>query len=41
MSLEIRAPYIEETDRIVTPEALAFLELLARHFGPAARETTA
>ena len=34
MSLEIRAPYIEETDRIVTPEALAFLELLARHFGP-------
>jgi malate synthase len=34
MSLEIRAPYIEETDRIVTPEALAFLELLAQHFGP-------
>jgi malate synthase len=34
MSLEIRAPYIEETARIVTPEALAFLELLARHFGP-------
>ena len=34
MSLEIRAPYVEETDRIVTPEALAFLELLARHFGP-------
>ena len=34
MSLEIRAPYLEEADRIVTPEALAFLELLARHFGP-------
>jgi malate synthase len=34
MSLEIRAPYIDEADRIVTPEALAFLELLARHFGP-------
>ncbi|HEV2084032.1 MAG TPA: hypothetical protein VGR09_03045, partial [Gemmatimonadales bacterium] len=34
MTLEIRAPYIEETARIVTPEALAFLELLARHFGP-------
>jgi malate synthase len=34
MSLEIRAPHVEETDRIVTPEALAFLELLARHFGP-------
>jgi malate synthase len=34
MSLEIRAPYVEEADRIVTPEALAFLELLARHFAP-------
>jgi malate synthase len=34
MSLEIRAPYMEETARIVTPEARAFLELLARHFGP-------
>jgi malate synthase len=34
MSLEIRAPHIEETARIITPEALAFLELLARHFGP-------
>jgi malate synthase len=34
MSLEIRAPYLEDADRIVTPEALAFLELLARHFAP-------
>src|SRR5215208_6459926 len=34
MSLEIRAPYIEEADRVITPEALEFLELLARHFGP-------
>jgi malate synthase len=34
MTLEIRAPYIEDADRIVTPEALAFLELLARHFAP-------
>jgi malate synthase len=34
MSLEIRAPYVEQADRIVTPKALAFLELLAKHFGP-------
>jgi malate synthase len=34
MSLEIRAPYLEDADRIVTPEALAFLEMLARHFAP-------
>jgi malate synthase len=34
MTLEIRAPYVEETERIVTPEALAFLELLGRHFAP-------
>src|SRR4051794_40974988 len=34
MSLEIRAPMIPETDRIITPEAASFLELLARHFGP-------
>jgi malate synthase len=34
MSLEIRAPYVEEADHIVTPKALAFLELLAKHFGP-------
>src|SRR3954468_18563411 len=34
MSLEIRAPTIAESDRIITPEALSFLELLARHFGP-------
>ncbi len=37
MSLEIRAPYLEETDGIVTSEARAFLELLARHFGPRRR----
>jgi malate synthase len=34
MSLEIRAPTIPEADRIITPEAVSFLELLARHFGP-------
>jgi malate synthase len=34
MSLEIRAPRIPEADRIITPEAVSFLELLARHFGP-------
>ena len=34
MSLEIRAPYVEEADRVVTPKALAFLELLAKHFEP-------
>jgi malate synthase len=34
MSLEIRAPSSKEADRIITPEALAFVELLARHFGP-------
>jgi malate synthase len=34
MNLEIHAPYVEEADRIVTSEALGFLELLARHFGP-------
>src|SRR5919204_283689 len=32
MALEIRAPEVAEADRIVTPEALRFLELLARHF---------
>ncbi len=31
---EIRAPRLAEADRIVTPEALRFLELLAHHFGP-------
>jgi malate synthase len=34
MSLEIRAPTIPKADRIITPEAVSFLELLARHFGP-------
>jgi malate synthase len=34
MSLEIRAPSTTEADRIITTEALAFLELLARHFAP-------
>jgi malate synthase len=34
VSLEIRAPHLEEANRVITPEALAFLELLARHFGP-------
>src|SRR6187200_1925666 len=32
--LEIRAPDLPEARQIVTPESLAFLELLARHFGP-------
>ena len=32
--IEVRAPQVPETDRIVTPDALRFLELLARHFGP-------
>jgi malate synthase len=34
MTLEIRAPRSEDAERIVTAEGLAFLELLARHFGP-------
>ena len=34
MSLELRAPCVDEADRVITPEALAFVELLARHFGP-------
>ena len=33
--IEIRAPEVEGADRIVTPDALQFLELLARRFGPA------
>jgi malate synthase len=32
--IEIRAPEVAGARDIVTPEALAFLELLARHFGP-------
>ncbi|MEO7136507.1 MAG: malate synthase A [Gemmatimonadales bacterium] len=31
---EIRAPEVTEADRIVTPQALRFLQLLAREFGP-------
>jgi malate synthase len=34
MSLELRAPCVDEAARVITPEALAFVELLARHFGP-------
>src|SRR5215210_894206 len=33
-ALKIRAPDLAEARQIVTPEALRFLELLARHFGP-------
>jgi malate synthase len=32
--IEIRAPEVAEAHCIITPEALQFLELLARHFGP-------
>jgi malate synthase len=32
--IEIRAPEVEGADRIVTPDALQFLELLVRHFSP-------
>ena len=32
--IEIRGPEVDGADRIVTPDALQFLELLARHFGP-------
>jgi malate synthase len=32
--IEIRAPRTAEAHQIITPEALQFLELLARHFGP-------
>jgi malate synthase len=32
--IEIRAPQFADAPRIITPEALQFLELLARHFGP-------
>jgi malate synthase len=32
--IEIRAPEVVEARWIITPEALQFLELLARHFGP-------
>ena len=31
---EIRAPEVPEAERIVTPQALRFLQLLAREFGP-------
>ena len=32
--LEIRAPELPEARQIITQESLAFIELLARHFGP-------
>ena len=32
--IEVRAPKTPEADRIVTPQALRFLQLLAREFGP-------
>jgi malate synthase len=32
--IEIRAPELADAHHIITPEALQFLELLARHFGP-------
>jgi malate synthase len=32
--IEIRAPRVADVDRIVTPQALRFLQLLAREFGP-------
>jgi malate synthase len=32
--IEIRAPQIADAHLIITPEALEFLDLLARHFGP-------
>jgi malate synthase len=33
-AIEIRAPQEPDADRIVTPDALRFIELLAREFGP-------
>jgi malate synthase len=35
--IEIRATTVPDADRIITPEALAFLEQLGRQFGPARR----
>jgi malate synthase len=32
--IQIRAPDLDDARQIITPEALKFLELLARHFGP-------
>jgi malate synthase len=32
--IEIRAPELDESRQVITPESLKFLELLARHFGP-------
>jgi malate synthase len=32
--IEIRAPQIADAHHIITPDALQFVELLARHFGP-------
>jgi malate synthase len=33
-SIQVRAPKLAEADRIITPDALRFLELLGRHFAP-------
>ncbi len=32
--IQIRAPDLDDARQIITPEAIKFLELLARHFGP-------
>jgi malate synthase len=32
--IEIRAPQVADAHHVITPDALEFLELLARHFGP-------
>jgi malate synthase len=32
--IEVRAPQVADAEHVITPEALQFLELLARHFGP-------
>src|SRR5215212_4656986 len=32
-TIQIHAPEIESSDRLLTPEALSFLELLGREFG--------
>jgi malate synthase len=36
--IEIRAPEVAEAERVVTPQALRFLQLLAREFGPRRKE---
>jgi len=34
IGIEIRAPQVGGVHQVITPEALEFLELLAREFGP-------